>query len=256
MSVPQPARGRFTQSAAASAGCIGGSAKSALRTGALPQKYCQVQLARRGERSGQAAASKNWVPFYKIKSDWRRLNPDLCFFVGTSRVAPGAAIQRQNWLLGGNPYFWGGRYDGRQLPYIDRCSHRVAENPEVSICAPTPAVRLLESSRSRKRPVVLETCRARAQYKVISIRLQTGAGIGTEVQRSLSTGCRDHRNGSPRRFRRALELGIAREQINQALLRAGVASTRSPPDIIPQSPGKESDALAKLDVQGQRRCST
>src|SRR6478735_2683222 len=196
-------------------------------------KYSSVEAA---NAQAKAAGYDNWVQNFKIKSDWR-LNQEVPTLSAWKMVQP---INGQTWLLERNPYYWVVDTAGNQLPYIDKVQLTLAENPEViNLRAIAGEYDYMERFIDlAKLPVFLENAE-RGKYKV---HLDPGFnGADPEIRKWFANVD----------FRRALALGIDREQINQAFyLGLAINGTSIPADVIPQSPGKEwRNKWATLDVK-------
>ena len=197
-------------------------------------KYSSVESL---NEKAKAAGFDNWAQVFKIKSDWR-LNPDVPTLSAWRMVQP---INTQTWLLERNPYFWAVDTDGNQLPYLDKVQLTLAENPEViNLRAIAGEYDYMERFIDlAKLPVFLENA-ARGNYKVhldpgfngsdSELKFNFAYRLDPEIQKWFAN----------LDFRRALALGIDRDQINEAFfLGLGVTGTPIPADIIPESPGKD-----------------
>jgi peptide/nickel transport system substrate-binding protein len=207
-------------------------------------KYASVETL---NQQAKAAGFENWGQMFKIKSDWR-LNPEVPTVSAWRMVQP---INSQTWLLERNPYFWTVDTAGNQLPYLDKVQFTLAENPEViNLRAIAGEYDYMERFIDiAKLPVFLENA-ARGKYKVhldpgfngsdSELKFNFSYRLDPEIQKWFGN----------REFRRALALGIDREQINEAFfLGLGVPGTPIPADIIAESPGKEwRNTWAVLDV--------
>jgi peptide/nickel transport system substrate-binding protein len=207
-------------------------------------KYSSVDAL---NQKAKAAGFDNWAQVFKIKSDWR-LNPDVPTLSAWRMVQP---INTQNWVLERNPYFWAVDTAGNQLPYLDKVQLTLAENPEViNLRAIAGEYDYMERFIDlAKLPVFLENA-ARGHYKVhldpgfngsdSELKFNFAYRLDPEIQKWFAS----------LEFRRALALGINREQINEAFfLGLGVTGTPIPADIIPESPGKDwRQRWATLDV--------
>jgi peptide/nickel transport system substrate-binding protein len=207
-------------------------------------KYSSVDAL---NQKAKAAGFDNWAQVFKIKSDWR-LNPEVPTLSAWRMVQP---INGQTWLLERNPYFWVVDTAGNQLPYLDRVQLTLAENPEViNLRAIAGEYDYMERFIDlAKLPVFLDNA-ARGHYKVhldpgfngadSELKFNFAYRLDPEIQKWFAN----------LEFRRALALGINREQINEAFfLGLGVTGTPIPADIIPESPGKDwHQRWATLDV--------
>ena len=207
-------------------------------------KYSSVDSL---NEKAKAAGFDNWAQVFKIKSDWR-LNPDVPTISAWRMVQP---INSQAWVLERNAYFWATDMEGNQLPYLDKVQLTLAENPEViNLRAIAGEYDYMERFIDlAKLPVLLENA-ARGHYKVhldpgfngsdSELKFNFAYRLDPEIQKWFAN----------LEFRRALALGIDREQINEAFfLGLGVTGTPIPADIIPESPGKDwHQRWATLDV--------
>jgi peptide/nickel transport system substrate-binding protein len=195
----------------------------------------------------KATGFDNWAQVFKIKSDWR-LNPEVPTISAWRMVQP---INSQTWVLERNPYFWTVDTAGNQLPYLDKVQLTLAENPEViNLRAIAGEYDYMERFIDlAKLPVFLENA-ARSKYKVhldpgfngsdSELKFNFAYRLDAEIQKWFAN----------LEFRRALALGIDREQVNEAFfLGLGVTGTPIPADNIPESPGKDyRQRWATLDV--------
>ena len=185
----------------------------------------------------RAAGFTTWVQLFRNKSDWR-LNRDLPTLSAWRMVQP---ITGQQWVLERNPYFYAVDTEGNQLPYIDRIQMTLAENPEVVNLRAIAGdydyqERFIDLG---KLPILLEN-RQRSRYRV---HLDPGFNGGDTVLFPSLTYTEDKEIGAllaDARFRRALSLGIDREQLNEVFwLGLGTPGSVIPDRIIPESPGEE-----------------
>jgi peptide/nickel transport system substrate-binding protein len=207
-------------------------------------KYSSVESL---NEKAKAAGFDNWAQVFKIKSDWR-LNPDVPTISAWRMVQP---INGQTWVLERNAYFWAVDIEGNQLPYLDKVQLTLAENPEViNLRAIAGEYDYMERFIDlAKLPVFLENA-ARGKYKVhldpgfngsdSELKFNFAYRLDPEIQKWFAN----------LDFRRALALGIDRDQVNEAFfLGLGVTGTPIPADIIPESPGKDyRQRWATLDV--------
>ncbi|MDB5376817.1 MAG: Twin-arginine translocation pathway signal [Rubritepida sp.] len=185
----------------------------------------------------RAAGFGNWVEHFKYKSDWR-LNRDLPTLSAWKMVQP---INTQLWVLERNPYYYAVDTEGQQLPYIDRVQMTLAENPEVINLRAIAGEydyqeRFIDLG---KLPVIIEN-QQRSRYKV---HLDPGFNGADSVLFPTITYTEDREIGDLLRkveFRRALALGIDRDQLNEAFwLGLGTPGSVVPDDSLPENPGPE-----------------
>ncbi len=210
--------------------------------GYAPAHYLKQFLPKYGSvealnAQAKAAGYDNWVQYFHFKSDWR-INRDLPTLAAWKMIEP---INGQQWVLERNPYYYEVDTAGNQLPYIDRIQMSLAENPEV-INLRAIAGEYDDQERFidlGKLPTLIDNA-ARSHYK---IHLDLGFN-GSDSALFFNTSYRADPEiakwlGIPD-FRRALSLGIDRDQLNEAFwLGLGTPGSVAPAEIMPESPGKE-----------------
>ena len=178
----------------------------------------------------------NWLSRFKQKSDWR-LNRDLPTLSAWIMTSP---ISSPQWVLERNPYFYAVDSAGNQLPYIDKVQRTLSENPDVINLRAIAGEydyqeRFIDLA---KLPVLLENA-AKGHLKV---HLDPGFNGGDSVIFINQTF-----KGDPEiarllanvEFRRALSMGIDRDQLNETFwLGLGTTGAPIPDKIIPESPGE------------------
>lgn len=190
----------------------------------------------------------NWVSLLRNRYSWA-LNPELPVMTPWRTVSP---INTPTWTLERNPYFWGVDSAGNQLPYIDRIAFTLAENAEVANLRAIAGEYDIQERHMHlsKLPVFLENAK-KGNY---TVRLDPGLN-GSDVALHIGNAY----EGDPeimkllrnRDFRRALSLGIDRDQLNEAFwLGVGTSGSIAPaPDTL-FSPGPEwNKRWATLDVK-------
>jgi peptide/nickel transport system substrate-binding protein len=170
----------------------------------------------------------NWVRLFLFKNDWA-LNPELPVFSPWKTVFP---INTPTWTLERNPYSTWVDTERNQLPYIDRVVLTLAENLEVlNLRAIAGEYDLQERHVDLgKVPVILEN-QQRGGYKFsldpgdyggdMIIKFNLSYAAATELAKWFNTAD----------FRRALALGIDREQINETFWGQGPLVPSSQPTI-------------------------
>jgi len=194
-------------------------------------KYSSVdELTARAKTEG----FQNWVQYYQVKADWR-LNRDLPTLSAWKMTQP---INRQAWVLERNPYFWTVDTAGNQLPYLDKVVLTLAENPEViNLRAIAGEYDYQERFMDlAKLPVFLENAE-RGGYKVHLDPAFSGSDALIAFNRAYRADPEIQKWIGNVEFRRALALGIDRDQINHAFfLGLGTPGSVVPDDVIKESP--------------------
>ena len=189
------------------------------------------------DRLVKEAGFDGWVSFFKFKNDWA-LNTELPTVAPWRTTTP---INTPNWVLERNPYSVWVDSEGNQLPYIDRISMTLAENVEVLNLR---AIAGEYDKQSRhidmgKVPVYLEN-QEKGDYKLRLDPSNWGGDMIVKFNMSYEADPEIARWFNERDFRRALALGIDREQIREVFwLGTGVPSSVVPSDDNKYNPGPE-----------------
>jgi len=199
----------------------------------LPKYSSEEEVNRRA----RAAGYENWVQYLHFAKDWQ-LNPALPTLGPWHTVSP---INTANWVMERNPYYWMVDTEGNQLPYIDRVSLTLAENMEV-INLRAVAGELDYQARHiqlANLPVLLEN-RDRGNYS-IAVNLATyGADLALHLNTSYTEDAEIGKWLRNVDFRRALSLGIDRDQLNETFwLGLGTPGSVVVAESSPESPGPE-----------------
>ena len=179
----------------------------------------------------------NWVLHIKFLNSWR-LNVDLPVLTPWKTTAP---INTPNWVMERNPYYFAVDTEGNQLPYIDKIVMTLAENLEIANLRAIAGEIDLQSRHMdiAKIPVFIENA-ARGGYRV---QLDPGS-YGSDATFHFNHSF----DGDPEitkwfrnvDFRRALSLGINRDQLNETFwLGVGTPGSPIPEDASPYFPGSE-----------------
>ena len=190
----------------------------------------------------------NWVRLFLFKNDWA-LNPELPVLSPWKTVTP---INTPTWTLERNPYSVFVDTAGNQLPYIDRVVLTLAENLEVINLRAIAGEYDFQARHLDlgKLPVFLEN-QQKGGYKLhldpgdyggdMIIKFNLSYEADPEIAKWMNTAD----------FRRALSLGIDRDQINETFwLGTGTPSSVVPVDSNKYNPGPEYRKLwATLDVK-------
>jgi peptide/nickel transport system substrate-binding protein len=179
----------------------------------------------------------NWVRLILFKNDWA-LNPELPVLSPWKTVTP---INTPTWTLERNPYSIWVDTEGNQLPYIDRVVLTLAENLEVlNLRAIAGEYDLQERHVDLgKVPVILEN-QQRGGYKLHLDPGDYGGDMIIKFNLSYEADPEIAKWFNTADFRRALSLGIDRDQINETFwLGTGTPSSVVPADHNRYNPGPE-----------------
>jgi peptide/nickel transport system substrate-binding protein len=179
----------------------------------------------------------NWVRLFLFKNDWA-LNPELPVLSPWKTVTP---INTPTWTLERNLYSIWVDTQGNQLPYIDRVVLTLAENLEVlNLRAIAGEYDLQERHVDLgKVPVILEN-QQRGGYKLSLDPGDYGGDMIIKFNLSYEADAELAKWFNTADFRRALALGIDREQINETFwLGTGTPSSVVPADHNKYNPGPE-----------------
>ncbi len=209
-----------------------------------PKYIGQAEL----DKKTKDAKFDSWVRMFFYKSDWS-LNPDLPVVSPWKTVTP---INTPTWTLERNPYSVYVDTAGNQLPYIDRVVLTLAENLEV---VNLRAIAGEYDWQQRhldlgKLPVFLEN-QAKGGYKVYLDPGDYGGDMVIKFNLNYDTDAEIAKWFNTTDFRRALSLGIDRDQINETFwLGTGTPGSVVPIDTNKYNPGPQYRKLwATLDVK-------
>lgn len=179
----------------------------------------------------------SWQAQLAARNTWG-LNPDLPTVTPWRTVSP---YNERSWILERNPYSIWVDAEGNQLPYIGNVSMSLAENLEAANLKAIAGevdfqARHLDLS---KLPVYLEN-RERGDYKVYLDPAAHGADCGIWCNMSYEEDPEVAKWLHNVDFRRALSLGIERDQLNEAFwLGLGLPGSIIPAEGTPYFPGQE-----------------
>jgi peptide/nickel transport system substrate-binding protein len=186
----------------------------------------------------KAAGFDNWVTYFKaFINDWSK-NADLPV------VSPWKTVQSSttpNWTFERNPYSIWVDTDGNQLPYIDKIQLNLAENLEVLNLRAIAGEYDYQARHIDigKIPVFIEN-QQKGDYKVSINPMLTGSDYGIFFNMDYEADPEIGKWFKNVDFRRALSLGIDREQINEAFfLGVGTPGSGAPAESNKYSPGPE-----------------
>jgi peptide/nickel transport system substrate-binding protein len=203
----------------------------------------------------------NWGRLLSVKKDWQ-LNPDLPTIGPWHTVRP---INTPTWTMERNPYYWAVDTEGNQLPYIDTIIMTLAESTEVlNLRAMAGEYDMQERYIDlQKLPLILDN-RERGNYDVHLDLAYNGADTAFHFNLSYKDDPEVAKWVGRVDFRRALSLGIDRDQLNETFwLGLGTPGSTAPAEVMPESPGPEwwkrwstcdpARASAMLDAMGLSR---
>jgi peptide/nickel transport system substrate-binding protein len=200
------------------------------------------------DKKVKEAKFDSWVRMFLFKNDWA-LNPELPVVTPWKTVTPSNTA---TWTLERNPYSVFVDTDGNQLPYIDRVVLTLAENLEVINLRAIAGEYDFQQRHLDlgKVPVFIEN-QQRGSYKLhldpgdyggdMIIKFNLSYEADPEIAKWMNTAD----------FRRALSLGIDRDQINETFwLGTGTPSSVVPADSNKYNPGPQYRKLwATLEVR-------
>ncbi|MDB5404739.1 MAG: Twin-arginine translocation pathway signal [Rhodopila sp.] len=197
-------------------------------------KYSSVEAVNaRAKQEG----FENWVQMLHFKKDWS-LNPELPTLGPWKTVQP---INNPVWLLERNPFYYAVDTAGNQLPYLDKVQLTLGENLEI-INLRAMAGDYDEQERHidlAKLPVLLDN-QAKGNYKVHLDLGFAGADFLLQINQSFKADPEIRKWLTNADFRRALSLGIDRDQLNETFwLGVGTPGSVVPGESRPQNPGPE-----------------
>jgi len=190
----------------------------------------------------------NWVRLFLFKNDWA-LNPDLPVLSPWKTVTPS---NTPTWTLERNPYSVFVDTAGNQLPYIDKVVLTLAENLEVINLRAIAGEYDFQARHLDlgKLPVFIEN-QQKGNYKLYLDPGDYGGDMIIKFNLSYEADPEIAKWMNTADFRRALALGIDRDQINETFwLGTGTPSSVVPVDSNKYNPGPEYRKLwATLDVK-------
>jgi peptide/nickel transport system substrate-binding protein len=189
------------------------------------------------EQMAKDAQYDNWILYFKFLNDYAK-NPNVPTITPWKVTSPSTT---QQWTLERNPYYWAVDTAGNQLPYIDKVQLTLAENLEV-LNLRAIAGEFDHQERHvdlGKLPVYLEN-QDKGNYKVY---LDPGDYAGDciiKFNMSYEDDAELNKWFNTADFRRALSLGIDRDQLNEVFwLGLGTPTSMAPADNNKYNPGPE-----------------
>src|SRR5437667_8088105 len=209
-----------------------------------PKYVAQAEL----DKKAKDAKFDSWVRMFFNRSDWS-LNPDLPVLTPWKTVTPS---NTPTWTLERNPYSVFVDTEGNQLPYIDRVVLTLAENLEVINLRAIAGAYDFQARHLdlAKVPVFIEN-QAKGGYKLYLDPGDYGGDMIIKFNLSYEADPEIAKWMNTTDFRRALALGIDRDQLNETFwLGTGTPSSVVPADGNKYNPGPQYRKLwATLDVR-------
>ncbi len=214
----------------------------------LPKYSNEAQVTQRARAEG----FETWVRMLHAKKDWN-LNPELPILGPWRTVRP---INTPTWVLERNPFYYAVDTEGNQLPYINQIVMSLAEDLEVlNLRAMSGQYDMQERHIDlAKLPVILEN-RDRGNYDLHLDLAYNGSDTTIHFNMSYTADAEVAKWINNVDFRRALSLGIDRNQMNETFwLGLGTPGSTCPADSMPENPGPEWRAKwSTLDVAQANR---
>ena len=192
-------------------------------------------------KKAEDAGFANWVALFSNKCQWN-YNIELPTICPWNQVTP---ISDSVWLFERNPYYWAVDTEGNQLPYMDGWECILASNLEVLNLRAIAGEYDFQSRNLdiAKLPLFLQY-QDEAGYRVHVNTSDIGAAVGFEVNQNYDLDAEIGKWLQNTDFRRALSLGIDRQQVNEAFfLGMGFCGSAAPAPTNRYYPGDEYSTL-------------
>jgi len=196
-------------------------------------KYSSVEAV---TKRAKAAGFDSWLEMFSNKAYLPR-NPDLPTMGPWKTVTP---VNEEVWSEVRNPYYWAVDTEGNQLPYIDEIRATLAQEKEVMTLRAIAGEYDYQARHLSigSLPVFIENA-DKGNY-----RIDLGRGFQHDTVMSFNHSYNEDKGIQKliqnRDFRRALSMGIKRDQINEAIfLGLGVPGSSMIEESLPSTPGKE-----------------
>ncbi|MBI2941284.1 MAG: ABC transporter substrate-binding protein [Chloroflexi bacterium] len=160
----------------------------------------------------KAGGFDNWVSLLRFKTNWQ-LNTELPVLTPWMTTTP---INKPTWVLERNPYYWEVDTDGNQLPYIDKVVLTLAENLEVLNLRAAAGEYDVQGRHEDlgKLPILLAN-QEKGGYRVHLDPADYGCDACVYANQTYEGDPEIAKWLSTADFRRALSLGIDRDQLNE-----------------------------------------
>jgi len=189
------------------------------------------------DEQAQAEGYDDWRALLIFKRDWQ-LNPELPTLGPWKTVSP---INTAAWTLERNPFYWAVDTEGNQLPYIDTIQMTLAEDLELINLRALAGEYDFQARHIglEKLPVFLEN-QERSNFTVYLDPQTIGADTALHVNQTFEADPEIAKWLKTTDFRRALSLGIDRDQLNEIFwLGVGTPGSSMPSEDSVYSPGPE-----------------
>ncbi|HLA45135.1 MAG TPA: ABC transporter substrate-binding protein, partial [Aggregatilineales bacterium] len=187
--------------------------------------------------AAQEAGYEDWVAYLHFLKDWG-LNPDLPTVAPWITVSPRSS---ETWVMERNPYYWAVDTAGNQLPYIDQVVFTLAESPQV-ITLRAIAGEFDNQERHTlltELPAIIENQEA-GNYTLHIDTATNGSDAVFQINQSYEGDPEIMKWLRTADFRRALALGVDRDQLNETFwLGLGTTGSAIPSAISPFNPGED-----------------
>ena len=180
---------------------------------------------------------ENWVRALHVLKDWS-LNPEVPTIGPWRTTRP---VNTPTWVMERNPFYWVVDSEGNQLPYIDQVVMTLAEDLEVLNLRAMAGQYDVQARHIDlgKLTVILQN-QSRGNYTVHLDLAFNGSDTVLQVNQSFRADPEIAKWLTNANFRRALSLGIDRDQLNETFwLGLGTPGSPVPADDSPYNPGPE-----------------
>jgi peptide/nickel transport system substrate-binding protein len=185
------------------------------------------------------AGFEDWVTYLHYLKDWG-LNADLPT-IGPWHTVAGHTRSNDTWVVERNPYYWAVDTAGNQLPYIDRVVFTLAESATV-VTFRAIAGELDNQERHTllsELPAIIENQES-GNYTLHIDTAINGSDAVFQINQSYNGDAEIAKWLTNADFRRALALGMDRDQLNETFwLGLGTPGSAIPGPVSPFNPGED-----------------
>ncbi|HRR91843.1 MAG TPA: ABC transporter substrate-binding protein, partial [bacterium] len=177
----------------------------------LKQFHPKYTDSKKLEEMAKDAGFQFWYQLFGFKNNWLQ-NPELpSLWAWKLTSAPTATLM----VLERNPYYWKIDPAGNQLPYIDKITHELVQDPEmINMKAVQGDIDMqMRNIRLQNYTLLMEN-RDKGNYRVFKWTTASGADFMLEPNQNVKDPVLK-KLFQDRKFRFALSLAINREEINQ-----------------------------------------